>query len=375
MLLIFFNPASAEEDTKEKTPDSLVASMGSDSFQQRQAAMNRLLEIGLPAMSAVDAGASHDDFEIRSRCRLVLRVLIDLERKQLIDRFLRTKSIDESLPGWNDFKRIAGESPSTRQLFAEMLKSDWDLMEKCYSVDASGCGQLIVHRCYAIQRAFRYDRARVSTSRLSTILLAAGKSDVVVPNASVIFGLCSRSEVHSSLVVGEHAATMRHLLDRVVAQQHDASSNSQCLYLSLRYRLPAGLPIARDAIGDPTSQSYVRLYALQLIGKLGTSDDIKLVEPLLDDETICVRLQKIQIRDAALATLAIMANENPKEYGLSKIRLDRTNLFSVTSIGFESEAARAAGIQRWRNRTNTLANTAETKPALIINAPISKAEE
>jgi HEAT repeat protein len=120
------------------------------------------------------------------------------------------------------------------------------------------------------------------------------------------------------------------------------------LVLSLRYELDEGLPLAREVINDASHHSFVRQNAILVIAKMGSTNDAKLLTPLLDDDTVCVRSYDIQIRDVALAALIHLANEDFGNYGMSEIQRESTMVFRLTSLRFKSGALREAAIQAWR---------------------------
>ena len=61
---------------------ALLQQLGDDSYALREAASDKILKFGLPALQLVEASAKNPDREIRYRCERVLAVLRDLDLQQ-----------------------------------------------------------------------------------------------------------------------------------------------------------------------------------------------------------------------------------------------------------------------------------------------------
>jgi hypothetical protein len=78
---------AAENKINEKMIRSLIAELGNDSYERREAAAKRLAEIGEPALKPLENAAQKDsDPEVRSRARELMRV-IDKSSLQEVRRF------------------------------------------------------------------------------------------------------------------------------------------------------------------------------------------------------------------------------------------------------------------------------------------------
>lgn len=77
ILLCANEPAASDAQIK-----GLVAQLGAESLDQRQAAEQRLLEIGVPALSALDAARTSDDIEIRLRAQQIAR---EINRRRIAE--------------------------------------------------------------------------------------------------------------------------------------------------------------------------------------------------------------------------------------------------------------------------------------------------
>ena len=92
------------------TADQLVEQLGSQEFIRRQLATEALMQMGAPALDAVNCGAEHPDPEVRFRSRQILRAIRHLDRQRLISAFAAGRSLEAAgeLPGWEEFRAGGG---------------------------------------------------------------------------------------------------------------------------------------------------------------------------------------------------------------------------------------------------------------------------
>jgi hypothetical protein len=105
---------------------ALVRLLGSPEFAERQAAQQKLQELGSKALPAVTAGRKHADLEIALRCkRLFLALRADwLKQLQADLRADKAGRRDHDHPIWQRFKKIAGDDRASRELLSRMLLDD-----------------------------------------------------------------------------------------------------------------------------------------------------------------------------------------------------------------------------------------------------------
>ena len=132
----------------------LVDQLGHGEFARREVATNRLLEIGTLALGQLERGQQHVDREVRYRCeRIVARVNLERRRRRLAAFLVYQDSAQEDeLPGWSRFRQLVGDKAVTREMFAKMLSSEWDLLARLDGppVDVADA---FVDRCTEIEQA------------------------------------------------------------------------------------------------------------------------------------------------------------------------------------------------------------------------------
>jgi len=102
---------------------ALVKELGSDDWQARDKAMERLVEIGEPALSAVAAARDSDDFEVKTRAEKILDALnwISPEDCKKIDELVKSYAVEDKKRADTDEEDEA-KKKAVRRLIDEMKK-------------------------------------------------------------------------------------------------------------------------------------------------------------------------------------------------------------------------------------------------------------
>ncbi|MFP6617794.1 MAG: hypothetical protein VB877_00495, partial [Pirellulaceae bacterium] len=169
---------------------SLVQELGNGSFVTRKRAMNNLVKMGLPALAALEAGATSSNREISYRCQRVLIVVRDLDLQRRLVLFLRDDDPAKyKLPGWTQFERWVGNSPESRQVFVAMQKADAPLMLEMAG-KGRGLPEMTRSRLLSVQRRSRQP-GELGIGITSAILFAVADERVPITQelASRVYGM------------------------------------------------------------------------------------------------------------------------------------------------------------------------------------------
>lgn len=342
----------------QQTLTPLIQQLGDDSFQSRQSAMVQLASYGRAAIPALRQAESDGDGEVRARARHVLRMIRENDRDRLIAAFLAGETIedDEALPGWEVYRNIAGSARDSRQLYAQMLQSEAAFLERSFSDERALVPNLLAQRTAQLHDDLRRNRP-IAVSSVATLLLVAARPDIEISNQMGMMSLCYRTEFDRAIRAGNGPNPLKSLLGRVVARVSDESLFAQRFHFSLHYDLPEGLEPARQVLSERSGIPHVRYYAVLVVAKMGQTEDLALLERMLDDSGEVVSQHRVdrrqistQVRDIALAALVQRHGEPFEDYGLHQVRPDEKLMFQSTSVGFETDAEREAAIARWRQR-------------------------
>lgn len=357
--LVLATPAIAGSAGDEKTPEQLVQQLGDARFIERQLATEELTRRGLSALEAVRAGTEHSDPEIRFRSRSVLRAIRHLERQRLINAFIAGLEVEtaDELPGWTDFKRIAGEAANDRTLFVQMLEAEWAFLDAVYQSDATLTSSLLANRCQSLKTMqSRRPIKPITIGNLAALVLVAAREDVALGNQSYLMHLLySNSDLDRAMKAGTYREALRKLMGAVVGKYSVDGTLVQRLNFALKYSLAEGVVPARKVLADRLGAPHDRQYAILVLTKLGEEKDEMLIDAMLDDSGVVASHHRVnnvkittQVRDIALAALVHKAGKQFKDYGMPRARLNPTNVLSQATVGFTSEAAREEAIAKWR---------------------------
>ncbi len=289
------------------TADQLVEQLGAEEFSRRQLATEALTELGLPALEAVKRGAEDPDPEIRFRSRQVLRAIRHLDRQRLISAFATGQNLDSAgeLPGWQEFRSLAGDGEEARSLYVEMLDAEWGLLEGVFQDETVHPTALLAERCQSLQNTLRLRRT-ISVGSVAALLLVASRDDVDLTSQPYLMSFCYLRDFERSMRAGSNKHALRSLLATLIERDSADSLLNQRLHFALHYDLVAGVEPARRAVASRDAVANVKQYAILVLAKLGTADDVKLIEPLLEDATVIASHHRVnnvrietQVRDLA----------------------------------------------------------------------------
>ena len=339
----------------------LVEQLGHGEFTQREAATQRLLEIGLPAAAALERGQDHADREIRYRCARVLTRVRQRQRRHRLAAFVayRDSAHSPDLPGWSRFSQLVGDSARSRALFAKMLESEWDLLAR--AENPAEISQALSDRCVELEQARSMFRQTPTLETVASLLLLASDEHASFPDTigTKLYGQCSvvpafRQSLESN---GKYASAIRSLVGAWVQRSDATMTGFYCLNLAMRYDLKEGLGLAeRILASDNVMTPRYREYAVLTIAKLGSDEHVSILEPLLDDPTVCQQRTdpktkiktQTQVRDIALAAIIFMSGEHPKKFGFAQLRENPTYVFVSSTAGFASDQQREESRRKWQ---------------------------
>ena len=343
---------------------AMILSLGDEEFRVRESASEQLIQMGVAAIPQLRSADRHYDREVRYRCEQILRVIVLTDRQARIDTLLSGESQSvPDLPGWERFRDAVGDSSGARELFVEMLKSEWDLLDHYDHPTGtrSSIQNELANRCLAIKETQPSRHRSIALGTILTVLFLASEDGIVVPDVTGqhIYSMLYQTPFRSSMTQRDRKDVMRTVLGRWIERENGPWTMHYALTLSLEYGLVEGLTPAtrainlRDENGEPALASHIRRYGVLVIAKMGGPDHFQMLSELFDDDTVCLRQQigkmtfQTQIRDIALAARIYLEGENPKDFGFERIQRDQRSVFKPSSIGFSNDGSRTAAFQEW----------------------------
>lgn len=134
------------------------------------------------------------------------------------------------------------------------------------------------------------------------------------------------------------------------------------LLFAIEHDVEEGRTLALNSIR--TGAKYQSMaYSLLCLAKFRRAEDLKVVEPLLESESVLWPLAnqknkllptgdptstyRVQIRDVALVVAASLRQRDPSDFG-SLAQPSDTTVYDFYSLGFEKDADRIAAINSYR---------------------------
>jgi HEAT repeat protein len=380
-----------KKDEQKPDPAALVKQLGSANFAEREAAQKQLKELGSKARPALEAGAKSDDPEIVRRCR------------ELLDQLARAEF---EAKHWARFAKVIGDDKASRALFERIrsLRRNVELLD-AVAADPQAAGKLYHDRWTELNKA-----ARIPLGPGQHQLSAAALADIVgwmylgtFPGAeggyhtsySLDFlpflpvGKNSTDGISTALKDDTVAAPIRKLVGAWTAARTDYSGRAFGFQLAIQFDIKEVLPAARETLtakvkDDPYPGNTARNvgYAMIVIGKLGSKDDLPLLEKYATNGERCsvclidpppkpgepvFRLYRFpkdgqdatgQLRDVSAAMRLHLLGENPDDFGFYWRYPDDTlrkpltpeQRFGLYSIGFIRDTDRTAAHKKAKER-------------------------
>ena len=299
------------------SPAALVERLGSDEFAERQAAENALRGWGVAALPALEASLDLPDLEQRRRVQRLLRNICTDVATANLDQ-LRADRMPARLGLWNHFRRIAGDTPASREVFHKIYELEGAALEELDLAirrrDWGATRQLAnesVARTLPSQPGGVPEpagRAPRKSDRVFTVLFLSQLPGVERKEATEVLlaaNLFESGELQAiSFKHDRKARVLQALLIHwsVAARTYSTEQDLMLVLIAFEAREP-GLDLARKRLrGDATPQE--KAVAASYLGWYGQSSDAALILPLLGDKTpYKERFANVQVRDIALAAI------------------------------------------------------------------------
>jgi hypothetical protein len=354
-----------------------IHQLNDDDYLVRETATAALLEAGFAIRPELLEIAESPNPEVRARAR---RLLIQIEQGEF-DRRLEAFAADVegknslTFPGWDTFRQLVGDKPSTRALFVQMQHHERELMAAAFNNQAVDLDTLLTER---VARLINWQRARpVFKDR------TVARSPPLGSCAAALFITVTRSEELSEggiaragnlvklaplstfLASGGYEIQIRRLfVEWILLRRGNVSGLVEYkLLLMVTHNLREALPFAwAVAQGKPDSARWhakYRAQAMLTISKLADRKQVLKLEPLLSEQLICyqggakkvvgkqIPPTTVQLRDIALAAVVHGTGQKLADYGFPHPLPDKLWLFKIGSLGFESESHRSIALEKW----------------------------
>ena len=349
--------------SREVTTGQLIEQLGHTSFAIREKAARTLASRGIQAQKELKQALLNPDLEIRMRAHRILLKSLQSEFAAKIAAFISDVDgkQEHDLPGWKQFRETMGNDRNTRQLFADMVRRESELLEsfdKAINLQATFIKRLTELRPGST--TFQSSGSRQAhPATLAVVLLVVTESNIAA-NASVfsqVYNLLNSSATRQIVKGSRHNAIIMKMMSRLVLKKNITTISYYSVMLALNYDMKeTGLVLGRRMLKAPTPSYTTTQYAAIAVARFGSAADIPLLAPHLKNVSVChtwsnPQVQpgviKTQVRDVVLALLIHLTKQDHKEYGFELLRTSPTTLFHTYTCGFTEEEKREAAQAKW----------------------------
>lgn len=362
--------ASSEKEVPQPSRVKIahwIDDLDDDSYSIRQTAAERLLDAGPAAREPLMKLVDLPEPETRAAARRLVALIDRTELQRQIDEFAADADghLGTTLPGWDQFRTLAGGDRAARGLFVEMQRHESAVLATVFTTDERPRDAQWEERLARLIQWQGVARASSKTPSLGTcatmlFLSSVAEMNVSDRSAALVENLIQFPPLREHLQAGPHRDAIRKL---VIGWILHCPSESEAvlarrLNLASINRFEECVPWAIGiAIGEgqySRLQPTTRAMAILLIGQLGKPEHVDPLERLLDDRAVCAVFgpgqpaSSVQICDVAMIVMAHLTGQQPADYGYVHARLQPQQMFQLQTLSIESDERRAQAIAKWR---------------------------
>jgi hypothetical protein len=319
------------------------------------------MKLGLSAKDVLMDGTRHEDPEVQRRCRELLPAVFEADLRARIAAFLNDKEGKgkHDLPGWERFRKMVGDDPAAKLLFTEIIRSEQGQFVAEADAQPDQAGQALLARAQELQQSLynpQFGGPRpLAVGDVAALLFVAADPRVKVP-IQAVYSLNSffyQPTVRGSITGSNATSPMRRLLVRWMEEQSDPNAAQQMLYLAMNLELKEALGMAQKMLAEGKIKGHALGVALTTVGKLGTREQLPVLEKHLGDTTVVGNLQfnqtriTTEVRDIALGMMVHLTDQSHKDYGFAFVRNNPGLKFNPHYLGFAQPAERQAAFKKW----------------------------
>lgn len=348
----------------------LVSQLASEVFEEREDAQDELAKMGRLAFPALLEGLNANPSpEVRFRCQSIIPKAAHADLQARLATFLADVDgkFEHDMPGWNEFRKLAGSSVASRSTFVELLKEP---ANRSLVLGVGGSphelGRLIAARRQDIYQ-LRFPRTPTATrkeqSTTDIIALMFAESHVEskhVPRTIATASVYNIAGLASAISGGtDQAAVYKAIVGNWIETRDDAAS----MYLAMNQATSLGLQKQGAAVAVKLLQmkagiTTYRIYAAFAVAKTGVKEHLPALESAFSDEAALnlggrvvngvVERQQVQVRDMALVAALLLTGQNTEEYGFTEQYKNQTGMQYTYSNWRLPEDKRKAAFEKWK---------------------------
>ncbi len=360
--VILFSPLEKTHGGEKPPPFSakdFVLQLGDESFDVREAAYQKLREMGEKVKGALLNGTKSQRPEIRLRCQELLSLLTEKDLEARIQAFLKSPDDPtfELLPGWGGYQKATGAKLEERKKFTEIYRVSSEIFEE-YERDPQNTVAVLKNWADFLKKQFwRAPDELVLENYLALVVVWADaqleKDRQTYQQLQYLLDVVSlwpeiqkkiKNDTESQLILAYFLKNSPH-----------PSLWEKNLQVLTRLELKNQIPFVLGILKNKSLSPQVRAQAILTVGKWEAKEASPQLEVLLKD-TIEVSRKPFrgkviytQVRDVALASLIHLRKEKLADYGFPYHKAIPGQSFQVgpACYGFTTAAGRENAFAQW----------------------------
>lgn len=363
----------AQENVEEQEAlQKAVESLGNPSFSARKRAVAELQQSGMKAEALLIENLRHPSLEVRLKVAELLSEIRRNDIQRRIDDLLafRADGKELELPGWEKYVEIVGDNKVTRELFAEMLRDEYSMMQMA---DKETASELSAKLNEAARNQNANNRPTTNLGTYAAYLFLACLEENSESNLiSYIYTASHRQPVNAELKQGTYLAPLHKMLE-VFMVDVDPRYVTLVLNLAVEFNLKSGTKFATDFLESTKQSDYQTRVAIMCLAKFGDESHLPVLEKLFSDQrTFRIFLNGKQrdseVRDYALVACLFITEQPLEAYQLQTYPdINRENITGSLNAGFAKDEHREPAFKKW-------AEYRKLKPAEKDQAAVEDAE-
>jgi hypothetical protein len=373
LILTLAGTAFAASPTPDPKAKTLVQQLGSPRYRERERAATDLLHMGRAAIAALMEGKTNPDPEVQARCEQLLPQAKALDLMLRVERFRKDADgkLEHELPMWKSFREKIGTDLPARNLFADMLLVNGELLESMQD-QPDKLTERVQKRAQELYQELYGNpwggvqladpaAARTNANEVCCLLFAAASpSYKPTPGDWMLANHFPQPHFINVLKDAKSGSAYRKVFFNYLDARMDDNTVGQCYWVLCQIKLSEGADVMAKALKNAKmSQPYSKAMAMSVIGTIGGKDHLATFEPFLKDDTQVQQFVgkgmrgSVRIRDVALAMTIHLSGKNPKDYGYMW-NVYPNQPVPYHQLGFAKDEDRAAAFKKWADETKKL---------------------
>lgn len=284
----------AEEPTLQFSEDEiaeLVAKLGSQKFNEREAATRQLQKVGQAALPQLREATQSKDREIRIRAEQLVKAMEEKIRKSVTLKFLRETdpSLDYGMKGWKFASGILGTTRKSRELYLQIYQADPKLVALLEESPDTAPTEVLNFAGRMSSKLMLGEDITVGETALLLLTMYLPKVQESpamhnLINAATFSGLFKRE-----IILNPDQTPARKIFGHWIANVNEMNA-SRAMLTARETLIPESAQLARRMMEKDLDESDT-MVAVSLLMMFGGKEDVDLLESFLKDETILERFE------------------------------------------------------------------------------------